>query len=82
MLHGECLNSIVIKNKSKPLVPSFSVRVYTSATCWEFVDRISRMCDLAPQYTTVILNKRKINAHDYGKTLGEMGFKNHDVVTV
>jgi len=63
-------------------MPSFSVRVYTSATCWEFIDRVSRMCELAPQYTNFILNKRRINANDYGKTLAEMGFKNHDVVVV
>lgn len=40
------------------------------------------MCELAPQYTTFTLNKRKIGPNDYGKTLGELGFKNHDIVTV
>lgn len=40
------------------------------------------MCDLAPMYTIVQHGRHKINASDYGKTLGEMGFRNHDIITV
>jgi hypothetical protein len=45
--------------------------VLTSATVWEFVDKISRMCDLAPIYVEIKLpNDKKIKETDYGKTLG------------
>jgi hypothetical protein len=57
--------------------------VYSSATAWEFVDKVSRMCDLAPQYVDIrFANQQKIKDTDYGKTLGELGLKNYDVITV
>jgi hypothetical protein len=54
----------------------------TSATVWEFIDKVSRMCELAPQYVEVKLQGEKITESDYGKTLGELGLKNHDIVSV
>lgn len=48
ILAGECLDRIIIKNQTLSLANNLVVKVYTSATVWEFVDRVSRMCDLAP----------------------------------
>lgn len=31
-------------------MPNLIVRVLTSATVWEFVNKVSRMIDLAPHY--------------------------------
>jgi hypothetical protein len=49
-LKGESLDRIIIMNSTKQNRPSFIVKVLTSATVWEFVDKVSRMIDLAPQY--------------------------------
>ncbi len=55
----------------------------TSATVWEFVDKVTRMCQLAPQYCDLKLSSgRVISESDYGKTLGELGLRNYDVVIV
>jgi hypothetical protein len=63
--------------------PNIIVKVLTSATAWEFVDRVSRMVGLAPQYVEVKLKSGKvISEFDHGKTLGELGFSNYDIVTV
>jgi len=63
--------------------PNLVVKVFTSATVWEFVDKVSRMCDLAPKYVEFKLsNGNIIKDLDYGKTLGELGIKNHDIITV
>jgi hypothetical protein len=83
ILQGECLDRIIIKNATLRVAPSLIVKVYTSATVWEFVDKVSRMCSLAPHFVQVKLsNSTVIRDTDYGKTLGEMGFKNYDIVTV
>lgn len=82
-LKGESLDRIIIMNSTKQNRPSFIVKVLTSATVWEFVDKVSRMIDLAPQYCEFKLQSgKKISETDYGKTLGELGFKNSQIVTV
>lgn len=59
------------------------VRVLTSATVWEFVDRVSRMIDLAPHYVEFKLGDGTlIKVTDYGKTLRELSLKNYDIITV
>lgn len=71
ILAGECFDRIIIKNGTLGLANNLVVKLYTSATVWEFVDRVSRMCDLAPQFVTVKLsNGTEITNSDYGKTLG------------
>jgi hypothetical protein len=83
ILKGESLDRIIIKNSTKAYQPNLVVRVLTSATVWEFVDKVTRMCNLAPQYCDVKLsNGKRIKDSDYGKTLGELGLKNYDIVTV
>jgi hypothetical protein len=59
------------------------MKVLTSATVWEFVSKVSRLCDLAPVYVDISMsNGEKIKVTDYGKTLAELGFKNGEKVTV
>jgi hypothetical protein len=48
ILKGETLERIIINNTTRPYFPSLVVKVFTSATVWEFVDKVARMCDLAP----------------------------------
>lgn len=83
ILKGESLDRVIIKNSTRSYAPNLVVKVLTSATVWEFVDKVSRMCDLAPQFADFKLsNGTKIKDVDYGKTLGELGLRNHDIVTV
>lgn len=83
ILKGESFERIIIKNATKLYFPNLVVRVYSSATVWEFVDKVTRMCELAPQYADVMLSGgKRIKDTDYGKTLGEMGMRNHDIITV
>jgi hypothetical protein len=83
ILKGESFDRIIIKNATRQYYPNLIVRVLTSATVWEFVDKVSRMCDLAPPYVDIRMSGgTKIKNTDYGKTLGELGIKNHDIITV
>jgi hypothetical protein len=83
ILRGEQMNRIIIKNDTRPYYPKLIVRVFSSATVWEFVDKVTRMCDLAPQFADVTLpGARRIKETDYGKTLSDIGLKNHDIITV
>lgn len=83
ILKGECLDRIIIKNQTKANHPNLVVRVLTSATVWEFVDKVSRMLDLAPHYVQFKRSDGSlIKETDYGKTLREISFKNYDIVTV
>ena len=83
ILKGDSIDRIIVKNATGRNLPSLVVRAYTSATVWEFVDKISRMCELAPQFVTVRLqNGQEIKDTDYGKTLKSLGLKNQQVVTL
>lgn len=55
ILKGESLDRIIINNATKIHAQNLIVKVYSSATAWEFVDKVSRMCDLAPQYVDIRL---------------------------
>lgn len=50
---------------------------------WEFIDRVSRACQLSPQYA-IVKNTAgtKISYKDYGKTLGQVGVKPNDIFSV
>ena len=83
ILKGECLDRIIIKNQTRPNHPNIVVRVLTSATVWEFVDKVSRMVDLAPHYVQFRRSDGSlIKDTDYGKTLREISLKNYDIVSV
>lgn len=83
ILKGEKMNNLIVKNNVKSYFNNFIVSAYSSATVWEFVDKVTRMCEGAPQYCDVVLQGgRKIKDTDYGKTLAKMGVKNHDMIIV
>ena len=59
------------------------MKVLTSATVWEFVSKVSRLCDLAPIYVYIFMsNGENIKVTDYGKTLADLGFKNGEKLIV
>lgn len=59
------------------------MKVLTSATVWEFVSKVSRLCDLAPIYVDIVMsNGENIKVTDYGKTLADLGFKNGEKLIV
>ena len=59
------------------------MKVLTSATVWEFVSKVSRLCDLAPIYVDIVMsNGENIKVTDYGKTLADLGFKNGENLIV
>ena len=59
------------------------MKVLTSATVWEFVSKVSRLCDLAPIYVDIFMsNGENIKVTDYGKTLADLGFKNGEKLIV
>ena len=59
------------------------MKVLTSATVWEFVSKVSRLCDLAPIYVDIVMsNGENIKVTDYGKSLADLGFKNGEKLIV
>ena len=54
------------------------MKVLTSATVWEFVSKVSRLC-----YVDIVMsNGENIKVTDYGKTLADLGFKNGEKLIV
>lgn len=75
ILKGEMLDRIIIKNNIKPHASNLIVKVFTSATAYEFVDKVSRLLGLAPQFVVLNLkNGNILREQDNGKTLEELGF--------
>jgi len=71
ILNGECLDRLVIMNNTRKQHANIIVRVYTSATVWEFIQEVSYMLDLSPMYCKFILpNGKKITESQYGMILG------------
>ena len=50
VLKGEMLDRIIIKNNTNILAENIIVRVFSSATVWEFRKEVSRMIELSPKY--------------------------------
>ena len=50
ILRGELLNRIIIVNNTTIKAENIVVRVFTSATIWEFRKEVSRMLNLSPRY--------------------------------
>jgi len=48
ILDGECLEKITIKNETRKMHANVIVRVYTSASVWEFIQEVSYMLDTSP----------------------------------
>ena len=90
ILKGEMLDRIIvrymIKNPTsywggKKLDRSIVIKLYTSATVWEFKKEVARILGLSPKYTKLKLpNKELIRDNQHGMTLQELKFKNGDVL--
>ena len=91
ILKGEMLDRIIVRYMVKSTVGflgssklerTIVVKLYTSATVWEFKKEVSGMLGLAPHYMSLMLPKgKKVLSVFNGMTLGELGLKNGDILT-
>ena len=91
ILKGEMLDRIVIKymvkNKSYTwgglkLDRTVVVKLFTSATVWEFKKEVSKLIGLSPKYIKLTLpNKSTLLNNMHGMTLYQLGIKNNDILT-
>lgn len=91
ILKGEMLDRIIIrymvKNKQYyygglKLDRSIVVKLFTSATVWDFKKEVSQMLGLAPKYVKLTLpNKSVLRDNQHGMTLHELNLKNGDILT-
>jgi hypothetical protein len=81
ILNGECLERIIIQNNTRKQQANLVVRVYTSATVWEFIQEVSHMLDLSPTYCKFRLpNREDIQPTQHGMILSQLGLKNGDII--
>ena len=81
VLKGEMLDRIIINNMTSVKAENIVVRVFTSATVWEFRKEVSRLLDLSPKYVQFELpDKSKIRGSQNGMTLDQLGLKNKDII--
>ena len=77
------LDRIIIRNNTSIKADNIIVRVFTSATVWEFKKEVSLLVGLSPKYVQFELpNGKKITDKQNGMVLEEFGLKNGDIVTV
>ena len=58
--------------------------IYSNATVWQFKKEVAKQLELAPKYLKLELAQgegRVIKDIENGKTLGELGIKNDEVIT-
>ena len=61
---------------------SIVVKLYTSATVWDFKKEVSSMLGLAPKYLKLTLpNKEIIKDNQHGMTIQELKLKSGDILT-
>jgi len=77
------LERVIIKNRTgSKSGNNLVVRLYTSATFWEFKKLVSAMLDLSPKYIAFKLSDgRDLSASDHGLIMEQLGIKNGDVIT-
>ena len=57
------------------------VKLFSSATVWEFKKEVSQMLGLAPKYMKITLpSKELLRDSQHGMTLQELGMKNGDIL--
>ena len=77
----------MVKNKQTyygglKLDRSLVVKLYTSATVWEFKKEVSQMLGLAPKYLKITLqNDEILRNNQHGMTLQQLNLKNGDILT-
>jgi len=91
ILKGEMFDRVIVrymvKNKQSyqgllKLDRSVVVKLFTSATVWEFKKEVSSMLGLSPKYIKLTMpNKDVIKDNQHGMTLQELQLKNGDILT-
>jgi hypothetical protein len=82
ILNGERLDRIIVRNETRKGHPNVIVRVYTSASVWEFIQEVSYMLDTSPRFVKFTLpNGTDIKESDHGKVLAQLNLKNDDIIT-
>jgi len=91
ILKGEMFDRVIVrymvKNKQSyqgllKLDRSVVVKLFTSATVWEFKKEVSSMLGLSPKYIKLTMpNKDVIKDNQHGMTLQELDLKNGDILT-
>lgn len=77
----------MVKNKQSyygtlKLDKSIVVKIYTSATVWDFKKEVSAMLGLSPKYIKLTLpNKDVITDSQHGMTLEQLSLRNGDILT-
>ena len=77
----------MVKNKnwlqsSKKVDRTVVVKLFTSATVWEFKSEVSKRIGLSPKYVKIKMSNNKLLSNSmHGMTLQELGFKNNDILT-
>lgn len=70
ILKGEMLDRIIIRNNTSIKSDNIIVRVFTSATVWEFKKEVSLMIGLSPRYVQFELpNGKRITDKQHGMVL-------------
>ena len=76
------LDRIIIRNNTTVKAENIIVRVFSSATVWEFRKEVSRMIELSPKYVLFILpDGSKLKDSQNGMVLEQLGLKNGDIIT-
>ena len=91
ILKGEMLDRVIIrymvKNKASywggtKLDRSVVVKLYTSATVWDFKSEVSRILGLAPKYIKLALPSGQVLLDSmHGRTMQELGLTNGAILT-
>jgi hypothetical protein len=82
LLKGEFLEKVNIKNKASSKKVNMTMSVYSNATVWEFKKELARQLELAPKYLKIERGKGVVVKDiENGKTLGELGLQNNELIT-
>ena len=82
ILKGEMLDRIIIRNNTIVTAENIVIRLYSSATVWEFRKEVSKMIDLSPKYVRFELpDGTRLKDSMNGMVLEQLGLKNGDIIT-
>lgn len=82
MQKGEMLDKLVIKNRASPKRNNIIFSLYSNTTVWELKRVVAKHLELIPKYLRLERqNGKAIRDLDNGKTLGELGIQNNEVIT-
>jgi hypothetical protein len=72
---------LVIKNRASPKRNNIILSLYSNTTVWELKRTVAKHLELIPKYLRLERqNGKAIRDLDNGKTLGELGIQNNEVI--